>query len=37
MPNALLARLCAPFTVPTVRAIVNVSSQRYINVFAQSA
>ena len=27
-PNALLVRLCAPFTLPTVRAIVKVISQR---------
>ena len=27
-PNALLVRLCAPFTLPTVSAMVNVISQR---------
>ena len=36
-PSALLVRLCAPFTLPTVSAIVNVISQRYMSVLAQSA
>lgn len=36
-PRALLVRLWAPFTLPTVRATVNVISPKYIKVFVQSA
>ena len=36
-PRALLVRLWAPFTLPTVRATVNVISPKYIKVTVQSA